>query len=94
LLGNQQKGSPQQTPVVSWQALEAVARLRCSSGLDVDKYMGAFYRRTASDVDLPAMHSDQVRLHSPLVLAASGCLWGSIARLCTDWYVLQTLYLQ
>ena len=45
------------------QALEAVARLRCSSGLDVDKYMGAFYRRTASDVDLPAIHSDQVQLH-------------------------------
>ena len=44
----------------SLQALEAVARLRCSSGLDVDKYMGAFYRRTATDVDLPAIHADQV----------------------------------
>jgi len=66
LLHTRKRAASQQTPFLNSQAMEAVARLRCSSGLDVDKYMGAFYRRTASDVDLPAIHSDQVRLHCPV----------------------------
>ena len=48
--------------MLAWvQALEAVARLRCSAGLDVASYMGACYRRTSTDIDLPAVHCDQVR---------------------------------
>jgi hypothetical protein len=43
------------------QGLEAVARLRVSSGLEVDAYGGAFHRRTPTDVDLPALSSDQVQ---------------------------------
>jgi hypothetical protein len=43
------------------QGLEAVARLRVSSGLEVDGYGGAYYRRTAADVDLPGLNSDQVQ---------------------------------
>jgi len=41
-----------------------VARLRVSSGLDVDKYGGVFHRRTATDIDLPALNADQVRFES------------------------------
>lgn len=32
-----------------------------SSGLEVDAYGGAYHRRTATDVDLPALNCDQVR---------------------------------
>lgn len=41
-----------------------MARLRVSSGLDVDKYGGVFHRRTATDIDLPALNADQVRFES------------------------------
>lgn len=39
--------------------MEAVARLRCSKGLTVDKYQGSFHRRTATDINLPALNTDQ-----------------------------------
>lgn len=38
-----------------------MARLRVSSGLEVDGYGGAYYRRTAADIDLPGLNSDQVQ---------------------------------
>ncbi|KAL0036794.1 hypothetical protein WJX79_010207 [Trebouxia sp. C0005] len=41
------------------QGLEAVARMRCSLGLVVDRYLGSFHRRTATDIDLPAINADQ-----------------------------------
>ena len=41
-----------------WQGWEAVGRLRMSSGLDVERYAGSFFRRTASDMDFPALSSD------------------------------------
>ena len=41
------------------QGMEAVARMRCSSGLVVERYLGSFHRRTATDIDLPAINSDQ-----------------------------------
>ena len=40
------------------QGWEAVGRLRVSSGLEIDRYGGSFFRRTASDVDFPALHCD------------------------------------
>ncbi len=43
----------------SIQGLEAVARMRCSSGLVVERYLGSFHRRTATDIDLPAINADQ-----------------------------------
>ena len=33
--------------------------MRCSSGLVVDRYLGSFHRRTATDIDLPAINADQ-----------------------------------
>ena len=41
------------------QGLEAVARLRASSGLTVVDYSGAFAKRTATDVDLPHVDCDK-----------------------------------
>lgn len=41
------------------QGLEAVARLRVSTGLAVGEYQGAFYKRTQTDVDLPTVDSDK-----------------------------------
>lgn len=41
------------------QGLEAVARLRVSNGLSVGDYQGAFFKRTQTDVDLPAVDSDK-----------------------------------
>lgn len=29
-----------------------------SSGLDIEKYAGSFFRRTASDMDFPALSAD------------------------------------
>ena len=43
---------------MAWQGWEAVGRLRMSSGLDVERYAGSFFRRTASDMDFPALSSD------------------------------------
>jgi Sec23/Sec24 beta-sandwich domain len=43
---------------VCWQGWEAVARLRCSQGLCADKFYGPFYRRRATDMDLPAISCD------------------------------------
>jgi len=40
------------------QGWEAVGRLRVSAGLEVDRYAGAFFRRTESDMDFPALHAD------------------------------------
>lgn len=40
------------------QGWEAVGRLRVSSGLEIDRYGGSFFRRTASDMDFPALHCD------------------------------------
>jgi len=47
--------------VVRPQGLEAVMRLRCSQGLEVDHYLGAFYRQLANvtDVYLPAIDCDK-----------------------------------
>lgn len=39
--------------------MEAVARMRCSSGLVVERYLGSFHRRTVTDIDLPAINADQ-----------------------------------
>lgn len=49
----------QQRGVGCVQGMEAVARLRCSKGLTVEKYLGSFHRRTATDIDLPALHAEQ-----------------------------------
>ena len=49
----------QQQQVGGVQGMEAVARLRCSKGLTVEKYLGSFHRRTATDIDLPALHAEQ-----------------------------------
>ena len=35
------------------QGLEAIARLRCSKGLAVEKYWGHCYRRTLTDLEFP-----------------------------------------
>lgn len=40
------------------QGWEAVGRLRCSTGLAVERYAGSFYRRTTTDLDFPALHSE------------------------------------
>ena len=40
------------------QAYEAVARLRVSSGLAVDSYVGAFHRRNLTDLHFPAVSCD------------------------------------
>lgn len=45
--------------VVRPQALEAVMRVRCSQGLNVESYQGALYQRSPTDIDLPAMDSDK-----------------------------------
>jgi protein transport protein SEC24 len=43
------------------QGLEGIMRVRCSAGLDVDCYYGAFYKRPTNptDVDLPAVDCDK-----------------------------------
>ncbi|GAX84456.1 hypothetical protein CEUSTIGMA_g11876.t1 [Chlamydomonas eustigma] len=43
------------------QGLEAVMRVRCSQGFEVDSYLGAFYRQPTNptDVYLPAIDSDK-----------------------------------
>ena len=33
--------------------------MRCSSGLTVERYLGSYHRRTATDIDLPAINADQ-----------------------------------
>ncbi|KAG7669916.1 hypothetical protein KSW81_008060 [Nannochloris sp. 'desiccata'] len=40
------------------QGFEAVARLRVSSGLSVDNYVGAFHRRNPTDLHFPALSCD------------------------------------
>ena len=52
------------------QGLEGVARLRVSTGLDVGKYGGPFHRRTADDIELPALNADQVSCHSACLRGA------------------------
>ena len=46
------------------QGMEAVMRVRCSQGLEVDSYLGAFYRQPANptDVYLPAIDCDKAIL--------------------------------
>lgn len=44
--------------VTTRQGWEAVGRLRVSAGLDVERYSGSFFRRTASDMDFPVLSSD------------------------------------
>lgn len=41
------------------QGMEAVARMRCSTGLTVERYLGSFHWRTVTDIDLPAINADQ-----------------------------------
>ena len=41
------------------QGLEAIFRLRVSSGLKVASYDGAFFRRIPTDVDLPQIDADK-----------------------------------
>lgn len=41
------------------QGLEAVMRVRCSQGLQVQEYVGNFHRGTPTDVDLPAIDCDK-----------------------------------
>lgn len=45
-------------PLGRAQGWEAVGRLRCSTGLAVERYAGSFYRRTTTDLDFPALHSE------------------------------------
>jgi len=45
--------------IVRPQALEAVMRVRCSQGLNVESYQGALYQRSPTDIDLPAIDSDK-----------------------------------
>ena len=52
------------------QGLEGVARLRVSTGLDVGRYGGAFHRRTADDIELPALNADQARFLPPFPAAS------------------------
>ncbi len=35
-----------------------MGRLRCSTGLAVERYAGSFYRRTTTDLDFAALHSE------------------------------------
>lgn len=41
------------------QGFEAVMRVRCSQGLQVQEYFGSFCKRIPTDVDLPAIDSDK-----------------------------------
>lgn len=41
------------------QGFEAVMRVRCSQGLQVQDYSGNFCRRVPTDIDLPAIDSDK-----------------------------------
>jgi protein transport protein SEC24 len=43
------------------QGLEAILRVRCSSGLDVDGYVGSFYKppNSPTDLYLPAVDCDK-----------------------------------
>ncbi|KAF5204290.1 transport protein Sec24-like [Thalictrum thalictroides] len=41
------------------QGFEAVMRVRCSQGLQVQEYSGSFCKRIPTDVDLPAIDSDK-----------------------------------
>ncbi|KAI5067109.1 hypothetical protein GOP47_0017637 [Adiantum capillus-veneris] len=41
------------------QGMEAVMRVRCSQGLQVQEYVGNFHRGTLTDVDLPAIDCDK-----------------------------------
>lgn len=43
------------------QGLEAILRVRCSSGLDVESYVGSFYKPVNSPTDLylPAIDCDK-----------------------------------
>ena len=40
------------------QGWEAIGRLRCSQGLEVETYMGGLYRRSTTDVEFAAVHAD------------------------------------
>ena len=67
-----------------WQGWEAVGRLRVSAGLDVERYAGSFFRRTESDMDFPALHSDhsfaiQLRHDSALSTARPALLQYALA---------------
>jgi protein transport protein SEC24 len=46
---------------VAVQGLEAILRVRCSSGLDVEGYIGSFYKPPNSPTDLymPAIDCDK-----------------------------------
>jgi hypothetical protein len=48
-------------PVISPQGLEAILRVRCSGGLDVEGYLGSFYKppNSPTDVYLPAIDCDK-----------------------------------
>lgn len=40
------------------QGWEAAGRLRVSTGLEVERYSGSFYRREATDIEFPAISCD------------------------------------
>ncbi|KAK9908279.1 hypothetical protein WJX75_005414 [Coccomyxa subellipsoidea] len=70
--------------VIRPQGWEAVGRLRVSAGLDVERYAGSFFRRTESDMDFPALHSDhsfaiQLRHDSALSTARPALLQYALA---------------
>lgn len=48
-------------PACVLQGLEAILRVRCSSGLDVDGYVGSFYKppNSPTDLYLPAVDCDK-----------------------------------
>ncbi|KAK9809653.1 hypothetical protein WJX73_000552 [Symbiochloris irregularis] len=40
------------------QGWEAICRLRCSEGLEVDRYLGGYYQRTTTDLEFPFLSCD------------------------------------
>lgn len=43
---------------LSLKGWEAVGRLRASEGIVIERYFGPHYRRTLTDVDMPAVNAD------------------------------------
>ena len=68
------------------QGWEAICRLRCSEGLEVDKYLGGFYQRTTTDIEFPALSSEHalaIRLRHSSRLKEDGEAYLQFAMLYT-----------
>ncbi|XP_047956910.1 protein transport protein Sec24-like At4g32640 [Salvia hispanica] len=59
------------------QGFEAVMRLRCSEGIQVQEYSGNYYNRNPADVDFPAIDCDKTIMvslkHNDKLREESGC---------------------